>query len=653
MAYDYKSIGVSAAKVVSILAVAGLLWWQRPNDKYPRPQDEAELMTALIERTWAQGDTNYAFIITIPENTYLVAYTNGYSNLVINSTIHTNGSNVLRSANRKMEVIFPIDYAPALTYVDPGMWIGDIGGMTLFYQPEALYWSLAGLSEGDPVTYTWWYYEGVEWAPHPMPWQANPYAVDADGNPITIYAAYCGSAELSIKAGTREDHNMSSALYRTMTNAPAQITTNLIGRFPNAAKKYADDIRAAIIPRTGIAYHHYGDNNNPYYRYWLVPSNTYFETGEWNGTWDEMPTSDLNSDTQWWTQRVTGCVARWPESSNTVHQIPVWTNGVYGLTDPQWYLETTYTMTNNWYTTNYNSWLGLPIPRYYGYYYIQPRRFAFERDSSKNARTYDSYSKLYWSTNTYNDMGRCLSLMQWQLNINDKCTWEGSYNECYVWRDYVWIGDPPVQTVRTRIFGCDPTVQPRMPAVQEIWVGYCALMPAITFAHLTLQTTRLTMTNDTPFTMTNVTLWAYKNAGNDGYTMTYENPVPQAAQDFIRDNPTNTWPRWIKLLDHTNIPPWKSVQSTWLPKSPYDLSNYVETVGLPWVEDVWARNIAGEFGGWTVDWEPGYYDSTTTRRESTLPYFTLPMFEQWQLSSATYRSQFGALTNYFNHLPMR
>ena len=67
MAYDSKSIGNTAVKVVSALAVAGgLCWWARtvtPVDM-PRPQDEAEIMTACLERQYAMGRSSAQFVTT-------------------------------------------------------------------------------------------------------------------------------------------------------------------------------------------------------------------------------------------------------------------------------------------------------------------------------------------------------------------------------------------------------------------------------------------------------------------------------------------------------------------------------------------------------------------------------------------------------------
>lgn len=87
MANTYKTIGNTAAAVASLFAVGTLLWWQQsptPIIDAPRPQDEAEIMTAILERSYAMGRTSTEFVRAIPEQTYTVATSNG-TRLVTNS----------------------------------------------------------------------------------------------------------------------------------------------------------------------------------------------------------------------------------------------------------------------------------------------------------------------------------------------------------------------------------------------------------------------------------------------------------------------------------------------------------------------------------------------------------------------------------------
>jgi hypothetical protein len=79
---NYKSIGNTAAAVLTVLATAGgLLWWQRASTAYPvpHPQDEAEIMTAVLERSYAMGRTNVQFVHTYPANVSIIV-TNVWSN---------------------------------------------------------------------------------------------------------------------------------------------------------------------------------------------------------------------------------------------------------------------------------------------------------------------------------------------------------------------------------------------------------------------------------------------------------------------------------------------------------------------------------------------------------------------------------------------
>jgi len=75
MPYTYKSIGNTTAAVISLLAVGTLCWWQRTPGPInaPRPQDEAEIMTACLERHYAMKRTDTKFTITRPEYVSTIA----------------------------------------------------------------------------------------------------------------------------------------------------------------------------------------------------------------------------------------------------------------------------------------------------------------------------------------------------------------------------------------------------------------------------------------------------------------------------------------------------------------------------------------------------------------------------------------------------
>ncbi len=78
MAYSYKTIGNTTAAVVSLLAVGTLCWWQRTPGPInaPRPQDEAEIMTAVLERQYAMLRTGTKYTSTRPAYVSTVADSN-------------------------------------------------------------------------------------------------------------------------------------------------------------------------------------------------------------------------------------------------------------------------------------------------------------------------------------------------------------------------------------------------------------------------------------------------------------------------------------------------------------------------------------------------------------------------------------------------
>ena len=63
MAYTYKQVAGGLATVLTAIAAGTALWYQRTATvDAPRPQDEAEIMAACLERQYASGDTNRAFV---------------------------------------------------------------------------------------------------------------------------------------------------------------------------------------------------------------------------------------------------------------------------------------------------------------------------------------------------------------------------------------------------------------------------------------------------------------------------------------------------------------------------------------------------------------------------------------------------------------
>jgi hypothetical protein len=122
MAYTYKSIGNTTASVVSLLAIGTLCWWQRTPGPInaPRPQDEAEIMTAVLERHYAMGQMSVlygtlkdAYISTVADSNAL-----GGVRCVTNSEAYTLTNTVGFFPNAVN--LYP--YAIRLAFVSQGGW---------------------------------------------------------------------------------------------------------------------------------------------------------------------------------------------------------------------------------------------------------------------------------------------------------------------------------------------------------------------------------------------------------------------------------------------------------------------------------------------------------------------------------------------------
>ena len=93
MAHVYKTIGNTTAVVVSLLTLGTVCWWQRPSAPInaPQPQDEAEIMTAALERHYAMGRKSTKFTTIRPAYVITIADSNapGGARYVTNSVAFT------------------------------------------------------------------------------------------------------------------------------------------------------------------------------------------------------------------------------------------------------------------------------------------------------------------------------------------------------------------------------------------------------------------------------------------------------------------------------------------------------------------------------------------------------------------------------------
>ena len=320
MANQYKQIGNTAVWVASLLATAGgLLWWGRAPTAFPmlRPQDEAEIMTAVLERRAAIGRP-MQFTTTYGANVSQVIVSNTYANLAFTSSIQSNGMNWAYGSNSVYS--WGTDQVVSLGANDGyGDYFGSIGGLNaLYYNSYGSQGVEAWTSDGS-VT---WY--NTAW-PGTLPQTMDPY--DSNGNPLDpgIY----GELTAAMTDGTSSEYTWVYPVYAYITNSAATVLTNTIGYYPNAAYQYANAIRTALA------------NPGPYWTYfppsWLLPSNTFMTTGNWNGEFGSWDGTTLDGSAyfeqslgvSWWTNYVAYNHGQYTTPTNWSVTTTVFTNDTY------------------------------------------------------------------------------------------------------------------------------------------------------------------------------------------------------------------------------------------------------------------------------------------------------------------------------------
>ena len=333
MSYPYKTIGASSAAVASILALGTILWTHRTTrPDMPRPQDEAAIMHAILERQYAMGRTNFQYTTTIPANV---------SQVITGSMVQVRVTSSLTLPTTAYAVIYAYDPSLGFDYgcafdqsVD--ITLSESAGVqtgTLTNQFYGGYSGGNGFFEGYDATIThptggvWTVtvgggYATIYWRSpaNALPQTLAPFNV-SDDSPTN--AATYGA--LTITANTAN----TVPLYGYITNSPAVTWTNTIGLFPNAEFRYPDGVRAAILPS--------GTTN------WILPDDSFMTTGVFDDTFHPPMVYDtytvyrgqfsgfrlLNTDTNWWTNWVTSATANWVTQTNYWDgTVITWTNGV-------------------------------------------------------------------------------------------------------------------------------------------------------------------------------------------------------------------------------------------------------------------------------------------------------------------------------------
>jgi hypothetical protein len=446
----YKSIGNTAAAVVSLLAIGTLCWWQRTPGPInaPRPQDEAEIMTAVLERHYAMGRTNVGFFRSVfngRTQTNVTEYT------FVNSVEFSNGASsptnhyFLGDTNTACYYDFPPSGAYTVTmYRTSGtLSQGTLhSGGSIIADTSATGYLLSG---GPDCADILWYSDGLgtEFLPYqegvlddPAVWGSYDYTYSTTNlsvtNIVKLYDADTNTIGFFPKAPAAFPQGVRTAFVNggfTSTNyhglrpyydegayqmggfvdwwAYGSVNLYLPPMDQYSADKSSDPLKFAA-PWCDAGWNTFTG--------WIVPENAFMDSGDltWFGSviHSHVFTAPLEMWLGWgedviywtrddfanqiapralyvWTNYVTLPASALTTTTN--YQYEVVTNRVVG--------DVTNTITNILHTTT--SYVNTASVNTF----IQPTsmRFAFERDAK-----YDM-----WSTNVYRDMGRALSLLQW------------------------------------------------------------------------------------------------------------------------------------------------------------------------------------------------------------------------------------------------
>jgi hypothetical protein len=230
--------------VVSLLAVGTVGWWQRTPGPInaPRPQDEAEIMTAVLERHYAMGRTRFYFATSKDANVAQVITNIGGTNCITNITISAaysvtntigfmpNAVNTFPFAIRLALLpqtktsLYPFDYwdnlskqdsVPAITKYDLGLpdLIRPLDGPTIgWIVPDDAY-----MNSGDMS----WFgsYPATNVFPAPAQYWSGEEFIGFDDTVITWYDTYFSRQRFVWTNYV----TLNAATYNTLTNYQYEI----------------------------------------------------------------------------------------------------------------------------------------------------------------------------------------------------------------------------------------------------------------------------------------------------------------------------------------------------------------------------------------------------------------------------------------------
>ena len=611
MAYAYKTIGSTTAAVASLLALGTALWWQRTPApvEIPRPQDEAEIMHATLERLYGM-EMPYSFV-------------------------NTNGTNV-------------VGYSPNATTKYPPK-IRDAVGPNAKPPNEGGGW-------GDSVTRRWisptnFPNESATWDGTWGITSNTPPTSWVLQNSVTRFWAHIDNIAIpwnTFVTGTNKTWLSTSNIVTYTTNI-ISVTTNdgvLFTSTSVISGLYAADI--------------FGEGSGLFRCEWTAGTvinqnndGTYTIIDEvpdpFTVSYDDLTVYYDDHVYQWVIYGGVRFYTGWIGSGDYPLPLPSSFTPLYG-SDTLTADVADGVVTNYQYTTR--SVLSTNTSEYDAF--SAGKTFPFERDGKS----------LYWSTNAYNDMARALAMMQYQIvrngsdvteygikvqvafdgtfdtvtsNITETITTNWSYevfNNTLTTEAFEGGADLGSLSEYTREYTQPP------PASNGTWASHWAYT-------LYISTSQLTFSNAIPFGLTNVLFLGnqYEPSGMTDYESRGWRPDPEYTQE------RNWWqnPNSKEIIPY--CPPYGVVTSAWHFLPPTEVTNLLTSLSDEWSSDWPAIRDATEEA-----WGAG----GSSRAEYYPGKLNPPRIPSWRMQALgggseanTFKVLFQSLTNYPTHSPAR
>jgi hypothetical protein len=416
--FDYKQIGNLAAKVITALAVAGggALWFARnATPDSPRNLDEADIMTAILERHAAMGRTNVFFGKAYAENTSWRTVTNAPSVMATGKTQNATQTYVQEQGSGRKCIWSKTAHLP---WDEEGIHIYDEVSTNDFIV-QIVGTNFVGKLKFSSVTNRLWLGAGTN-----IPQVLVPNSGGLGNLCLT-------SAPPGTLAGVR-------AIF---TNSAAHTDTNTVGMAPSAIYGLPFALRSAFLnsafngwfatPRNFLVPSYtwgpprisfnspgtpneYSGNTG-----WIIPDDEYMTTGGTNWFGSTPMTNVWVGPASWFVDSTNNqdysYTLKWATSALPRAEF-VWTNYIakplasYSINGSNSTLAR-----NTWAFTN----------KYPTFHEISGMAFPFERDTQKPIRVDPFFNVVFgttaaddkpqknWTTNAYHDMARAATMMQW------------------------------------------------------------------------------------------------------------------------------------------------------------------------------------------------------------------------------------------------